>query len=169
MELLEHVTDYLKEHQLKLATAESCTAGLIVSELASIPGSGESIDCGLAVYSPEAKNRYLSVSFDTIDKYGLTSEETSRELAKGALDKNDATVAVANTGVAGPEPQDDIPAGTVCFAWAFRHDQKVYLITETRHFSGGRNDVRLAAAHYALECIPKHHRSVLEGNAPLDE
>lgn len=166
--MLEHVTDYLKQHQLKLATAESCTAGLIVSELANVPGSGASIDCGLAVYSPEAKNRYLSVSFDTIEKYGLTSEETSRELAKGALDKNDATVAVANTGVAGPDAQDGIPAGTVCFAWAFRHDQKVYLMTETRHFDGGRNEVRLAAAHYALECIPRHHRDVMTGNAPLD-
>lgn len=169
MELLKQITDYLQQQELKLATAESCTAGLIASELASVPGSGQSIDCGLAVYSPEAKNRYLSVSFDTIDTYGLTSEETSREMALGALNNNDANVTVANTGIAGPEPQDGIPVGTVCFAWAFRHDQKVYMITETRRFSGDRNDVRLAAAHYALECIPQHHRNVLEGNAPLDK
>lgn len=81
MELLKQITDYLQQQKLKLATAESCTAGLIVSELARVPGSGQCIDCGLAVYSPEAKNRYLSVSFDTIDTYGLTSEETSREMA----------------------------------------------------------------------------------------
>ena len=68
MELLENVRDYLQKHALKLATAESCTAGLIVSELARVPGSGQSIDCGLAVYSPEAKQRYLSVSEHTVDR-----------------------------------------------------------------------------------------------------
>ncbi|MEH6640810.1 CinA family protein [Vreelandella glaciei] len=170
MELLENISEYLKKHELKMATAESCTAGLIVSELAGIPGSGQSIDCGLAVYSPEAKNRYLSVSFDTIDTYGLTSEVTSREMALGALNNNDANVAIANTGIAGPKPHDDIPVGTVCFAWAFRHAQEVYIIVETKRFSGDRNEVRLAAAHYALERVPKHHGDVLAGKAPrVDE
>ncbi|WP_447043595.1 CinA family protein [Vreelandella sp. H-I2] len=170
MELLEKISEYLKKHELKMATAESCTAGLIVSELASIPGSGQSIDCGLAVYSPEAKNRYLAVSFDTIESCGLTSEATSREMALGALDNNDANVAVANTGIAGPEPHDGIPVGTVCFAWAFRHNQKTYLMTETQRFSGDRNQVRLAAAHYALELIPKHHGEMLAGTVPsVDE
>lgn len=169
MELLKQITDYLQQQKLKLATAESCTAGLIVSELARVPGSGQCIDCGLAVYSPEAKNRYLSVSFDTIETYGLTSEATSREMALGALNNNDANITVANTGIAGPEPHDDIPVGTVCFAWAFRHEQKTYMITETRRFSGDRNDVRLAAAHYALERISQYHRDVLNGSAPLDE
>ncbi|MCP1367263.1 CinA family protein, partial [Halomonas sp. BBD48] len=92
MDLLETVTRYLNDNELILTTAESCTAGLIVSELARVPGSGQSIDCGLAVYSPEAKNRYLSVSFDTIERYGLTSEETSREMALGAIDNNGANV-----------------------------------------------------------------------------
>ncbi|PRY66598.1 PncC family amidohydrolase [Vreelandella songnenensis] len=168
MELLERVTQYLQHHELKLITAESCTAGLMVSELARVPGSGQSIDSGLAVYSPEAKNRYLSVSFDTIDTFGLTSEETAREMARGSLDNSDANVSVANTGIAGPKPQDDIPVGTVCFAWAFRHDQKTYLATETRRFPGERNEVRLAAAHYALENIPVLHRQMLEGNLPID-
>ncbi|WP_447553697.1 CinA family protein [Vreelandella sp. EE22] len=165
MSLLEDVCHYLQEHDLKLATAESCTAGLIVSELARVPGSGQSIDCGLAVYSPEAKNRYLSVSFSTIDQYGLTSEETSRELAMGAMHNNDANVAVANTGIAGPEPHDDIPVGTVCFAWAFRRGEQEYLFSETQHFPGERNDVRLAAAHYALEHISTLYDQVLSGKA----
>ncbi|MDQ7735164.1 CinA family protein [Halomonas sp. SpR1] len=170
MELLEKVSEYLKNHELKMATAESCTAGLIVSELARVPGSGQSIDCGLAVYSPEAKNRYLAVSFETIDNHGLTSEATAREMALGALNNNDANVALANTGIAGPEPHDGIPVGTVCFAWAFRHNQKIFLTTETRRFSGDRNQVRLAAAHYALEMVPQQHGDVLAGNAPrVDE
>lgn len=170
MELLEHISEYLKKHELKMATAESCTAGLIVSELAGVPGSGQSIDCGLAVYSPEAKNRYLAVSFDTIDTYGLTSEATSREMALGALNNNDANVAIANTGIAGPEPHDGIPVGTVCFAWAFRHEQEVYVMVRTKRFAGDRNEVRLAAAHYALEMVPKHHGQVVAGKAPrVDE
>lgn len=165
MSLLEDVCHYLQEHELKLATAESCTAGLIVSELARVPGSGQSIDCGLAVYSPQAKNRYLAVSFDTIDEYGLTSEETSRELALGALHNNDANVALANTGIAGPASHDDIPVGTVCFAWAFEHAGKEYLFSETQRFPGERNEVRHAAAHHALERISALHRQVIDGKA----
>ncbi|MCS2609635.1 CinA family protein [Halomonas dongshanensis] len=165
MDLLESTVRYLQEHELTLATAESCTAGLIVSELARIPGSGQSIDCGLAVYSPQAKHRYLGVSFETIDTYGLTSEATSRELALGALDNNDADIAVANTGIAGPKPHDDIPVGTVCFAWALRHDGKTFLFVETRHFPGERNDVRLAAAHHALKQIPTYHGAVIRKEA----
>ncbi|WP_227370583.1 CinA family protein [Halomonas sp. M20] len=166
MSFLENVTQYLIEHELKLATAESCTAGLMVSELARIPGSGQAIDCGLGVYSPEAKNRYLGVRYATIDNFGLTSEETSREMALGALDNNHADLAIANTGIAGPQPQGDIPVGTVCFAWAFRHAEKKYLYSETRRFNGDRNDVRLAAAHHALERVLYYHQAVLEGKAP---
>lgn len=166
MDLLGRVSQYLIDHELMMATAESCTAGLVVSELARVPGSGQSIDCGLALYAPEAKNRYLGVSFELIERYGLTSEETARAMALGALDNNHANVAVSNTGIAGPEPHDGIPVGTVCFAWAFRHQDKVYLYTETRRFSGDRNEVRLAAAHHALERIPAHHTAVVEGKAP---
>lgn len=166
MELLESVSQYLIDHELKMATAESCTAGLIISELTRVPGSGQSVDCGLAVYSPEAKNSYLGVSFELLEQYGLTSEETSRAMALGALDNNDADVAVANTGIAGPEPHDGIPVGTVCFAWAFRHEGNIYLYTATRRFSGDRQEIRLAAAHHALECIPAHHGAILEGKAP---
>lgn len=170
MDMLENISEYLQAHQLKLATAESCTAGLIVSELARVPGSGQSIDCGLAVYSPEAKNRYLSVSFATIDTYGLTSEATSREMALGALNNNDANIAIANTGIAGPKAHDGIPVGTVCFAWAFSYQQKQYLVSETCHFSGDRNEVRHAAAHYALKQIPKYYAVILNGGLlPLGE
>ncbi len=159
MELLDRVTEYLIDNDLKLATAESCTAGLIVSELARVPGSGQSIDCGLAVYSPQSKNRYLGVSRDTIDENGLTSEAVACEMASGALNNNDADVALANTGIAGPNPgDDDTPIGTVCFAWAFRHEGSHRLFSETRRFDGERNEVRLAAAHYALERLPHYHR-----------
>lgn len=162
MDMLEEITGYLKDNQLTLATAESCTAGLIVSELARIPGSGGCLDCGLAVYSAESKNRYLNVSFDTIDRHGLTSEPVALEMALGALNRNNANVALANTGVAGPKPGDDgTPIGTVCFAWAFRSGGQTFDFCETRHFDGDRNEVRYAAAHYALERLPHYHRQVL--------
>ncbi|MCE8002678.1 ammonia-dependent NAD(+) synthetase [Billgrantia ethanolica] len=170
MELLDRITDYLIDNELKLATAESCTAGLIVSELARVPGSGQSIDCGLGVYSPQSKNRYLGVSFDTIERYGLTSEAVASEMAAGALNNNDADVALANTGIAGPNPgDDDTPIGTVCFAWAFCHDGDHHHYCETRRFDGTRNEVRLAAAHYALERLPHYHRLCLESATQSQE
>jgi len=165
MDLLEKIVNYLKDHEIKLATAESCTAGLVVSELARVSGSGACLDCGLAVYSPESKNRYLNVSFDTIERHGLTSEEVALEMAVGALNRNDANLALANTGVAGPEDGDDgTPAGTVCLAWVFRAGDETMPFSETRHFGGDRNAVRLAAAHYLLEQIPSYHARVPHKN-----
>ncbi|WP_412031175.1 ammonia-dependent NAD(+) synthetase [Halomonas sp. LR3S48] len=170
MELLDRITDYLIDNDLKLATAESCTAGLIISELARVPGSGQSIDCGLGVYSPQSKNRYLGVSFDTIERHGLTSEAVASEMAAGALNNNDADVALANTGIAGPTPgDDDTPIGTVCFAWAFRHNGDHHHYCETRRFDGERNEVRLAAAHYALERLPHYHRLCLDSTTEAAE
>ncbi|WP_410505367.1 ammonia-dependent NAD(+) synthetase [Halomonas sp. ANAO-440] len=170
MELLDRITDYLIDNELTLATAESCTAGLIISELARVPGSGQSIDCGLGVYSPQSKNRYLGVSFDTIESHGLTSEAVASEMAAGALNNNDADVALANTGIAGPNPgDDDTPIGTVCFAWAFRLNGDHHHYCETRRFDGTRNEVRLAAAHYALERLPHYHRLCLESAAKGSE
>lgn len=170
MELLNRITDYLIDNELKLATAESCTAGLIVSELARVPGSGQSIDCGLGVYSPQSKNRYLGVSFDTIERYGLSSEAVASEMAAGALNNNNANVALANTGIAGPNPgDDDTPIGTVCFAWAFRHNGDHHHYCETRRFDGERNEVRLAAAYYALERLHHYHRLCLESGTKAVE
>lgn len=157
---LEHIVDYLKQNDISLTTAESCTAGLVVSELARVAGSGGCIDCGLAVYSPKSKNRYLGVSFDTIKRYGLTSEEVALEMAQGALERNkDVNVALANTGVAGPSGGDDgTPIGRVCCAWAVRYGDKIYKYSETCDFDGNRNDVRLTAAHYVLRRLPHYHQ-----------
>src|SRR5690554_5547288 len=133
---LEAVVDYLKNNNIVLTTAESCTAGLVVSELARVPGSGGCIDCGLAVYSPQSKNRYLKVSFDTMDQYGLTSEEVALEMVQGALDRNNASAALSNTGVAGPAPpDDDTPVGRVCFGWAIRCEESTYRFSETCDFA----------------------------------
>lgn len=97
----------------------------------------------------------LGVNKETIDRCNLTSEEVAREMVLGALQISEANVAVANTGVAGPDSgEGGIPAGTVCFAWAFRMHSAPQVFSETRHFAGDRNTVRQAAAEYAILRIP---------------
>jgi PncC family amidohydrolase len=107
------------------------------------------------VYSPEAKQRSLGVKKETIERYNLTSEEVAREMATGALERSDANLAVANTGVT-DDTDPAIPPGTQCFAWAFRRpDGRVEVHSETRRFEGERNDIREAAADFALRRIPQ--------------
>ncbi|HEY3700058.1 MAG TPA: CinA family protein [Spongiibacteraceae bacterium] len=155
--------DYLRAHELRLTTAESCTAGMIIALLADIPGSGALMDCGYVVYSPEAKKRLLQVKQSTIDRFNLTSEEVAREMALGALHDSTANAAIATTGVAGPEPIDGIAPGTVCFAWAFQHrDKTSRVFSQTQRFSGDRPTLRTVAAHYALHQFPQFHRLAKE-------
>jgi PncC family amidohydrolase len=149
------IADYMKRHRLMLVTAESCTAGLIASRLAEIPGAGQLLDCADVVYSPEAKQRCLGVRKETIERYNLTSEEVAREMAAGALSRSDANLAISNTGVT-DDTDPRIPAGTQCFAWAFRRaDGRLDMHSETRRFGGDRNAIREAAADFALRRIPE--------------
>jgi PncC family amidohydrolase len=83
---------------LTLVTAESCTAGLMTSILADVPGCGQVLDAGYVVYSPEAKQRCLGVSPDTMERFGLTSEEVAREMALGALEAAKVRLARALAG-----------------------------------------------------------------------
>lgn len=146
---------YLKENGIVVATAESCTAGLIAGRLADAAGAGSALDVGYVVYSEEGKKRCLGVSARTIERFGLTSEEVSIEMARGALRRSSATIAIADTGVAGEPPEgSDVPAGTLCFAWAVRTAGRPRVFSETLRFEGSRNAVRRAAADHALERIP---------------
>ncbi|SEI43525.1 CinA family protein [Pseudomonas sp. NFR16] len=163
--MVERVVEYLKEHSLLLATAESCTAGRIVALLAEVPGSGSLVECGYVVYSPEAKQRLLGVSADTIAQFNLTSLEVAREMALGALADSPANVAVATTGLCGNEDVDGIPAGTVCFAWAFVTGQRVAVFTRKERFFGDREGLQHQAALHALESLPDFHRRALNGES----
>ena len=152
-----HIVGFLASRGLKLATAESCTAGLIASVLAEVPGSGSCLDVGFVTYSPSGKAGFLGVRQETMDRFGLTSEEVAREMAEGALAQEAcaADIAVANTGVADRSPAGGPPPGTQCFAWSLRgRDGGVVTASETRIFTGSRNDIRYAAALYALSRIP---------------
>jgi PncC family amidohydrolase len=163
MKTIEDVVTYLREEELLLATAESCTAGEMVTMLAKIPGSGSLVECGYVVYSPEAKQRLLGVSPDTIERFNLTSREVAHEMALGALRDSPATVAVATTGICGPDDMDGIPAGTVCFAWGFIKEGQPVIFTRQHHFQGDRESVQHQAALHALIHIGHFHRQMLDG------
>ena len=160
----EEIAEFMRANSLLLVTAESCTAGLIASTLAEIPGAGKLLDCAFVVYSEQAKERTLGVSHETIERYNLTSEQVAREMALGALAHSRANLSISNTGVA-DDGGDDVPAGTQCFAWAFDnggHSSEPPVFTETRCFDGDRNAVREASALYALQRIP-HYFAKLPG------
>jgi PncC family amidohydrolase len=167
MNSIERVAIFMRDKRLTLVTAESCTAGLIASTLADIPGAGALLDCAFVVYSPEAKRRCLGVSQRTLDTHNLTSEAVAREMALGAAHRSPANVVIANTGLA-DDSDDDLPAGTQCFAWAFKAgdaDAAPTLYTETRRFDGGRHGIRKAAAVYALERMTTLYQEWRGGHA----
>jgi len=156
MESIDDIAAFMKAHDLLLVTAESCTAGLIAARLADVPGAGALLDCAFVVYSCDAKEQCLGVGRDTIERFGLTSEEVARAMATGALRRSRANLAIANTGVA--EAVDDTPAGTQCYAWAFDGSagDESAVFSETRRFAGSRNEIREAGAEYALLRIPHY-------------
>ena len=148
------LVELLKARSLKLVTAESCTAGLIASTLADAKGAGQLLECAYVTYSPEAKQRVLGVKPETIERFNLTSEAVAREMAEGALRAGEAQVAVSNTGVT-DDVDPDIPAGTQCWAWAFRRgDGAPVVFSETRRFDGDRHTIRERSAEHALARIP---------------
>lgn len=167
MDKIEDLAAFMQDRQLLLTTAESCTGGLIASLLVDVPGAGRVMECAFVVYSPQAKQHMLGVSEQTLADFNLTSEEVATEMALGALARCKANLAVSNTGVA-DSTDDDIPAGTQCFAWAFQDDESgsqtdsqtrsPTVFAETRRFDGDRHAIRDAAAHYALARIPHYYR-----------
>ncbi len=159
------VVDYLKSHSLYLTTAESCTAGRIVSLLAEVPHCGEVMESGYVVYSPEAKHRLLGVSLKTMECFNLTSNEVAREMAIGALRDSPANVVIATTGLCGSEDVDGIPAGTVCFAWGFVQGKRISVFTRRERFFGDRSNLQKEAALYALDRLAGFHQRMLAGES----
>ena len=133
-----------------LVTAESCTGGWVAQAVTAVAGSSGWFERGFVTYSNAAKRELLGVKKATLDKHGAVSEETAREMARGALARSRAGVAVAVTGVAGPSGGTAAkPVGMVCFAWA--RGRRV--VAETRRFRGGREAVRRHSVCYALEGV----------------
>ncbi|MGD9941691.1 MAG: CinA family protein [Burkholderiaceae bacterium] len=133
----------------RVATAESCTGGLVARALTEIGGSSDWFERGFVTYGNAAKSDLLGVSPATLQAEGAVSETVAREMAEGALSRSRSQLALAITGIAGPGGAvPGKPVGTVCFGWAAIETAPC---TETRHFSGDRAAVRAQAAHYALQ------------------
>jgi nicotinamide-nucleotide amidase len=138
-----------------VAVAESCTGGLVSAALTELPGSSDVFDAGFVTYSNDAKHGQLAVSNDVLDTFGAVSIATAWSMAQGALAHSGADVAVAITGVAGPEGGSaKKPVGTVIFARAVRGADPGDVHAERRDFGEiGRAGVRLQAALWALELL----------------
>jgi nicotinamide-nucleotide amidase len=135
-----------------LATAESCTGGWVAEAVTSVAGSSAWFERGYVTYSNTAKCENLGVSQRTLLRHGAVSEQTAREMARGALKYSRADIAVSITGIAGPGGAvPGKPVGTVCFAWA--QGRKIH--SETKRFSGGRSRVRRQSVVHALRGVMK--------------
>lgn len=153
------IIKFLCEREHKLVTAESCTAGMITSLLATTPGCGAVLEVGYVVYSERAKHHCLGVDLQTMKACGLTSEEVAQEMALGALDRSGADFAISVTGKA--ESDDDLD-GVICFAYALRMYHITKIITHTKRFNGDRAAVMKSAAEYAILSIPRYYGHLLD-------
>jgi nicotinamide-nucleotide amidase len=146
---------FCKKHNLRVVTAESCTAGLISATIADTPGSSGWLDGGFSAYTAELKNQILDVSLDTIAHYDITSIQVAHEMVWGALKKTKANFALAVTGLAGPGGgTEEIPVGTVCMAWAHKvSDAKTNFVLEEKFFEGDRNQIRTQVVAYMLQQV----------------
>jgi nicotinamide-nucleotide amidase len=137
---------------LKIATAESCTGGLIAGLLTEIPGSSDVLDRGFVTYSNQAKEEMLSVPGAMIRQHGAVSESAARAMAEGAIRNSTAQISVAITGVAGPGGgSDEKPVGLVHIAAARAGEATLH--RECRFGDIGRSKIRLASIETALEML----------------
>ncbi|MEW2914506.1 CinA family protein [Leisingera sp. JC11] len=136
---------------ITIATAESCTGGMIAAALTDIPGSSAVVDRGFVTYSNAAKMQMLGVKAETLDAVGAVSEEVAAEMAEGAVRNAGVSLAVSVTGIAGPGGSEFKPEGRVCFGLA---RAGLPARTETVEFGAiGRANVRAATRDHALELL----------------
>jgi len=141
--------DLCRAKKLLIATAESCTGGLVAAMLTEIPGSSDVVERGFVTYSNAAKEAMLGVPAATLERFGAVSRETAEAMAKGALAHSPADLSVAITGIAGPGGgTPDKPVGLVHFAAAARDGQLLH--QECKFGDIGRAQVRLVSVRQAL-------------------
>jgi len=153
LELSADLGQALQAQGWQLALAESCTGGMIAESVTAIAGSSAWFDRGFVTYSNAAKIDMLAVPERLIAEHGAVSEPVARAMAMGALQRSQANISGAVTGIAGPGGGSALkPVGTVCFAWAMRdvENQGNQIVIETRHFEGDRTQVRQQAASHLL-------------------
>lgn len=153
--LLQSATELLqqcKQNGLWITTAESCTGGLLSALFTEIPGSSAVFERGFITYSNEAKNELLGVDKVLLEKYGAVSSHVAQAMAEGALKNSKSDIAVAVTGIAGPDGGSSAkPVGLVFIAVATK---KKIIFTENL-FAGNRSDIRMQSVAKALEMVGK--------------
>lgn len=150
VELARRLLDTCKARGILVATAESCTGGMIVALMTDLPGSSSMVDRGFITYSNEAKIEMLGVSEETLDTHGAVSEQTALEMAAGALERSRAGIALSVTGIAGPDGGSaEKPVGLVWFGLAMEGRSPV---AERCLFDNrGRDYIREQTVRHAME------------------
>ena len=149
------VIDTNREAGRRVAVAESCTGGLVSAAITEIAGASDVFDAGFVTYANDAKLDMLGVARDILETFGAVSVAVAWAMAQGALNKSNADVAVAITGIAGPSGgSEKKPVGTVVFARAVRGADPTDVVAEMRQFGDlGRAEIRRQAALCALELL----------------
>lgn len=139
----------------RLVVAESCTGGLVSAALTAIAGSSDVFEAGFVTYANNAKISILKLSTDILETFGAVSIATAWGMAQGALERSEADVAVAITGIAGPDGgSEQKPVGTVVFARAKRGENPEEVVADIKQFGDiGRGAIRIQAALVALELL----------------
>ena len=149
MENAEKLVNLLIEKKLHITTAESCTGGMVASRIVDVANASKVFNLAYVTYSNEAKEKYLNVDSKTIEKYGVVSEEVTKQMALGALKEANADISIVTSGIAGPTGGTEYkPVGMVCFGVGIKDN--VY--TSTKYFGNiGRNKVRSMATEYIID------------------
>ena len=151
--LAGEVAAVLTEQKLTLAVAESCTGGGLCQALTDIPGSSNWFDRGFITYSNQAKIEMLGVSSTLLEQYGAVSFEAARAMVEGVHGQSNAELAIAITGIAGPDGGTaEKPVGTVFFGIG-QKGQAVKI--DKRRFKGGREEVRARSVEFVLKALLK--------------
>lgn len=153
-ELAKALVDELVIASKAVATAESCSGGWIAKAITDVPGASQVFHYGIVSYSNGAKEQLLGVQNPVIEEHGSVSEPVVEEMANGALNLSGADIAVAVSGVAGPEGgSKEKPVGMVWFAWSVREGGKVRTDTSCQQFDGDRELVRELTVVHALQGV----------------
>ncbi|QSG03780.1 CinA family protein [Natranaeroarchaeum sulfidigenes] len=155
--LAAELGDQLREQDATIATAESCTGGLMGAALTAVPGSSDYFDRALVTYAYDAKRQLLGVNREDLDDHGAVSEPVARQMASGVRDTADVTWGVGITGVAGPGGgTEETPVGTVYLGVAYAgpwETNESYTTVSRYEFEGDRSAVRSATVQQALEDV----------------
>ena len=153
IKIAQEIIDLASLNKALIASAESCTGGLLSSAITEIPGSSTIFECGFVTYSNISKMELLGVNEKTLNLYGAVSEEVAGEMAIGALNNSKASLAISITGIAGPGSSNTKPEGMVCFSIVFEKEIK---FSETKKWGAlGRDQVRQKATLHGLKMLSR--------------